>query len=245
MFSFFKNKTISKPAINLLSVDIHSHLIPGIDDGSQSMEESMVLLKALKAQGYQKVITTPHIMYDSYNNTKSSILQGLDSLQEEAKKNNIDICIEAASEYYLDEGLLALIKSRDVLLIAEKYLLFETSYTHRPLQLEDIIFEISAAGYVPLLAHPERYRYIKNPDKEYSRLKNLGVEFQINLNSFIGYYGTQAKKNAIFLSKQGMIDFLGSDTHNISQVENLTKVFHSDAYKDIYRHNCIKNETLR
>jgi tyrosine-protein phosphatase YwqE len=112
------------------------------------------------------------------------------------------------------------------------------------MQLEEIIFEILAAGYVPLLAHPERYRYIKNPKEEHSTLKNLGVEFQVSINAFNGYYGTQAKKNALFLSAQGMIDFLGSDTHNMGQVENLVEVFNSHEYKEIYRYNAIKNETL-
>jgi len=250
MFSFFKKKTaiqeddISDVEIKPLTIDLHSHLIPRIDDGSQSMKESITLLKGLKSQGYDKVITTPHVMFDAYGNTKESILQGLDSLREAARMNGVDICIEAAAEYYLDEGLLPLVKRKEILLIAEKYLLFETSYTHRPLQLEEMIFEIFATGYTPLLAHPERYRYIKDPKNEYKTLKNLGVEFQVNINSFNGYYGTQAKNNALFLSNTGMIDFLGSDTHNIKQVENLTEVFQSDDYKRIYKYNTIKNESL-
>jgi len=244
MFSFFKKKTLPEIKVAPLRVDLHSHLIPGIDDGSQSIEESIKLLWALHKHGYRKVITTPHTMFDAYGNTKSSILSGLENLQKKADIYSIDICIEAASEYYLDEGLLPLIKRKEILLISGKYLLFETSYTHRPLQLEEIIFEILAAGYVPLLAHPERYRYIKQPAEEYGALKNLGVEFQVNLNSFNGYYGTQAQKNALFLSQQGMIDFLGSDTHNMHQVENLSLIFKSHDYKEIYRHNTIKNETL-
>jgi len=244
MFSFFKRKSSSKAEVPSLSVDLHSHLIPGIDDGSQSMEESIGLLKELYALGYRKVITTPHIMCDAYGNTKNSILKGLEDLETTADAYGIDMCIEVASEYYLDEGLLPLIKSKELLLIADRYLLFETSYTHRPAHLEEIIFEILAVGYVPLLAHPERYRYIKEPEEEYATLKNLGVEFQVNLNSFNGYYGKQAKKNAFFLSQHGMIDFLGSDTHNMKQLENLSLVFESNAYKEIYKYNTIKNQTL-
>jgi len=245
MFSFFKTKKVdyqNKPSP--LLVDLHSHLIPTIDDGAQSMQESLSLLQALQSQGYIKVITTPHIMYDSYKNTKASILQGLYQLQKEADAQGIIMTIEVAAEYYLDEGLLPLIQSKEVLLIADKYLLFETSYTHRPEQLEEIIFEISTAGYTPLLAHPERYRYIKNQKEEYQVLRELGVEFQVNLNSFNGYYGSQAKKNALFLSEQGWIDFLGSDTHNIKQVENLSIVLESKEYKDIYKNNTIKNRAL-
>jgi len=244
MFPFFKKKISSEVEVSPLRVDLHSHLIPGIDDGSQSIEESIHLLRKLRELGYKKVITTPHIMCDTYGNTKSSILKGLKDLQIAVNKHNIDISIEAASEYYLDEGLLPLIKSKELLLIADRYLLFETSYTHRPAHIEEIIFEILAAGYVPLLAHPERYRYIKKPEEEYGTLKNLGVEFQVNLNSFNGYYGTQAKKNALFLSQHGMIDFLGSDTHNMKHLESLSLVFDSNEYKEIYKHNTIKNKTL-
>jgi len=244
MFSFFKKKTSPKVEVPSLSVDVHSHLIPGIDDGAQSMEESIALLRKLQDLGYKKVITTPHIMCDTYGNTRSSILQGLNDLRKVVDYEGIDICIEAASEYYLDEGFLPLIESKELLLIADKYLLFETSYTHRPVALEETIFEILAAGYVPLLAHPERYRYIKDPKNEYSTLKNLGVEFQVNINSFGGHYGKEAKKNALFLSQHGMIDFLGSDTHNMKHIENLSLVFNSSEYKDIYRLNTIKNQTL-
>jgi tyrosine-protein phosphatase YwqE len=247
MFSFFKKKTSSASSswdVKPLTVDIHSHLIPSIDDGSQSIEESILLIKALMKQGYSKIITTPHIMFDSYRNTQKSILQGLNDLQREVSTQGLNIVIEAGAEYYLDEGLLPLIKRNELLLISNKYLLFETSYTHRPMQLEEIIFEILAAGYIPLLAHPERYRYIKNPKEEYTTLKKLGVEFQVNLNSFNGYYGSQSKKNALFLSKHGMIDFLGSDTHNMKQIENLSKIFKSPEYKEIYKFNIIKNEIL-
>jgi len=244
MLSFFKKRMSSKIEVPPLSVDLHSHLIPAIDDGSQSTEESIKLLRKLHKLGYKKVITTPHIMCDAYGNTKSSILKGLENLQTTVDSYGIDICIEAASEYYLDEGLLPLIKAKELLLIADQYLLFETSYTHRPAQMEEIIFEILAAGYIPLLAHPERYRYITQPEEEYGTLKNLGVEFQVNLNSFNGYYGTQAKKNALFLSQHGMIDFLGSDTHNMKHLENLSLVFGSNEYEEIYRYNTIKNKTL-
>ena len=246
MFSFLKKKIKLKPEqikTMPLLVDVHSHLIPGVDDGSQTIEESILLLRALEKVGYKKVITTPHIMIDAYGNTKTSVLQGLKLLQEEAKKNAINLAIEAAAEYYLDEGLLPLIQKKEILLIQNTYLLFETSYTHRPQQLEEIIFEILAAGYVPLLAHPERYRYITNPE-EFKTFKKLGVEFQININSFNGHYGLHAKKHALFLSKNGLIDFLGSDTHHIKQVLNLSRVFQSDIYQEVYRYNHIKNPTL-
>lgn len=245
MFSFFKKKKKAELPLALPPlVDLHSHLIPGIDDGAQSMEESIILIKALKDLGYQKLITTPHIMFDNYQNTRQTILNGLQKVQEELLIRDIPIELDATAEYYVDEGFINLIQKRELLPIGKKYILFETSYTHRPYQLEEIIFEIEAAGFVPLLAHPERYRYIKNQEEEYAHLKSLSVLFQVNINSLSGYYGSLAQKNALFLSEKGMIDFLGSDTHNIHQVKNLAKVFKSDAYKKVYLNNTIKNGQL-
>ena len=243
IFPFFKKKD-TKESAPRLDIDLHSHLIPGIDDGSQTMEESMLLLKGMSALGYKKVITTPHIMLDAYRNTPETIKEGLNALREAAKEEKIDIEIEAAAEYYLDDGFYALLEKGDMMTIKGEYLLFETSYFAKPLQLEEMIFAISSSGYIPLMAHPERYRYIKDPMKEYSRFKELGVHFQVNLNSFAGHYGKSAKSLAHFLSKEGMIDFLGSDVHHKKQVETLSNVFSSDAYSDIFRNNTILNDTL-
>ncbi len=243
IFSFFKKKDTKKRGPRL-TVDLHSHLIPGIDDGSQSMKESMLLLRGISELGYEKVITTPHIMLDAYRNTPEIIREGLDALRQAAREEKIEIEIEAAAEYYLDDGFYDLLKKGDMMTIKGEYLLFETSYFAKPLQLEEMIFAITSSGYKPLMAHPERDRYIKDPMKEYSRFKELGVLFQVNLNSFAGHYGKSAKALANFLSKEGMIDFLGSDVHHKKQVETLSNVFSLDAYRDIFKHNTILNDTL-
>ena len=242
IFSFFKKK--EKADASRLKVDPHSHLIPGIDDGSQSMEESLSLLKGMEALGYEKVITTPHIMADAYRNTPRIISEGLSALREAALKEGISIEIEAAAEYYLDDGFEDLLQKGEMMTLKGEYILFETSYFAKPLQLEDMIFAITSSGYKPMMAHPERYRYVKDPLKEYSRFKELGVLFQVNLNSFGGHYGRDAKRKADFLSREGMIDFLGSDVHHKKQVETLAGVFTSDAYENIFKHNTIRNSVL-
>ncbi len=243
IFPFFK-KSEEKKTFPRLRVDLHSHLIPGIDDGSQSMEESLTLLKGMERLGYEKVITTPHIMMDAYRNTPQNIRSGLKSLRQAAETEGIELKIEAAAEYYLDDGFYDLIQNSEMLTIKGNYLLFETSYMSKPIQLEEMIFEIAARGYKPLMAHPERYRYVKNPKKEYARLKDLGVMFQVNLNSFGGHYGKSAKVLAHFLSKEGMIDFLGSDVHHINQVETLSHLLLSDIYSEICTSNTIRNSEL-
>jgi len=243
IFSFF-NKPKEKTRGPVLKVDLHSHFIPGIDDGSKSMTESLILLRSMEALGYEKVITTPHIMVDVYRNTPKIIKEGLTSLRKAAQAEGIKLKIQAAAEYYLDEGFYDHLHSDEVMTIKNKYLLFETSYVSKPLQLEEMIFEITTSGYIPIMAHPERYRYINDPVKEYSRFKDLGVMFQLDINSLGGHYGKDAKKKAEILSKNGMIDFLGSDIHHHKQTQFLDEVFYSEEYAKVWENNTILNHEL-
>jgi len=243
MFSFFKKKYVPQRG-PVLNVDLHSHFIPGIDDGAQNMEESIALIRGMAKLGYAKVITTPHIMVDAYRNTPEIIKEGLADLRRRIAYEGMTIEIDAAAEYYLDDGFLTLLEKGDLMPVNNKYLLFETSYISKPLQIEEMIFEIGSAGYIPLMAHPERYRYIKNPEKEYRRFKDLGVMFQVNLNSFGGHYGKSAKALAHSLHKKGMISFLGSDVHHTKQIETLSEVFQSEVYSDIFKKNTILNDLL-
>ena len=227
-----------------LKIDLHSHLIPGIDDGSKTMEESLEMLRAMQALGYEKMITTPHVMSDAYQNSTQTIVDGVRSLREAALADGIEIEIEAAAEYYLDEELITRLERGDILTINDEYLLFETSYISKPLNFEEIVYEIQAKGYKALLAHPERYRYIDDPQKEFGRMKELGIFFQLDINSLGGYYGRQAMKHALVLSESGTIDFLGSDIHRIRQVGFLEKVFADRKYHTLLQNNRIMNETL-
>ncbi|MEA3490836.1 MAG: CpsB/CapC family capsule biosynthesis tyrosine phosphatase [Campylobacterota bacterium] len=240
---FFKNKT-TKDAVPLLEVDLHSHLIPGIDDGSQNMEESLDILKSMSELGYKKVITTPHVMADTYRNSTETILDGLRSLREEVSKAGVDIEIEVAAEYYLDEELTERLKNDDILTIGDGYLLFETSYVSKPMNFEETVFEIGTKGYKPLLAHPERYRYITDPKEMYSQMRDLGIFFQLDINSLGGHYGKQAFELAKFLTESGMIDFIGSDIHHKKQVSYLKEVFRSKYYLEVWKKSEIKNNFL-
>jgi len=236
-----KKKRVSQYS---LDVDIHSHILPGIDDGSGSLEESLEMLKSFKEAGYSKLIATPHVMVDVYRNTPAIVNEKLKLLKAEVKKNGIDIELEAAAEYYLDDGFLEHLNSGNLLTFGDDYLLFETSYMDRPINLEDMIFEIQAAGYKPVFAHPERYRYINNLEQEYRRLKDLGLYFQVNLNSLIGGYGKSAKQKAEFLVKNGMVSFLGSDAHGLKHIEGVKKVKSLDIFDEIFKNNTILNGNL-
>lgn len=241
LLSIFQRKKVIDTS---LWVDVHSHLIPGIDDGASDIEESMKLIHALVALGYNKIITTPHIMHGQYANTPTNIKIGLELLKQRIYDEKIDVKIEAAAEYYLDEGFLNHLFGNDILTIDGSYILFETSYSLKPLYFESMVYEMSASGYKPLLAHPERYRYIRDYSKDYIALKEMGIYFQVNINSFGGHYGKDAQKKALFLSKHGMIDVLGTDAHHIKQLESIKNLKNKRVYLDIFKRNKILNNTF-
>ncbi|MEA1918980.1 MAG: CpsB/CapC family capsule biosynthesis tyrosine phosphatase, partial [Campylobacterota bacterium] len=237
---------VSKPehSYEAIRVDLHSHLIPGIDDGAQNVSESIELVRALKNLGYTKLITTPHTMLQRYPNTSQSILEGFDILKDALLKENIDIDIEVASEYYLDEHLMDLLEKRDVLTFGDNYLLFEMSYINHPVNYEEMIQKMIDYGYKPVLAHPERYLYLGRNFDKYISLRILGVYLQLNINSIAGYYSAEVQQNARRLIDEGMVSFLGSDTHRLRHCETLETVLFSYEYQEIMKKNIILNNTL-
>jgi tyrosine-protein phosphatase YwqE len=193
--------------------DIHSHLIPEIDDGVKTPEESADMLRAFVKLGYKKVITTPHVMGDYYKNTPEIILAGLEKLRQLVAHENIPIAVEAAAEYYIDELFAEKLASKKILVIQEKFLLFEISYMNPPENLSRLIFDMGTSGYTPLMAHPERYPFWYSKFEEYHKLKEQGVLFQVNIGSLAGYYGLLPKKIAERMIDENLVDFIGSDLH--------------------------------
>jgi protein-tyrosine phosphatase len=245
MINIFKTLFSSTPKETpAITTDLHSHLIPGIDDGSKSMEDSIAMIRAFAAQGYTKLITTPHIMSHRYPNTRAIIEEGLAALKKELQERAIAIEIEAASEYYLDETVMALVDKRDIMTFGDNLMLFEMSYVQPLHFLEEMLFEIKVAGYKPVLAHPERYLYMHEDFSRYERLKEMGLLFQVNIPSFGSYYSSSIEKTANKIAEAGMIDFLGSDAHKIAHLEALKQVKAEKAYARIFENNTILNSTL-
>ncbi|MCS6821526.1 MAG: capsular biosynthesis protein [Microscillaceae bacterium] len=197
-----------------ITTDVHSHLLPGIDDGSKTLEESLTLIKNLQALGYKKVITTPHVMGDAYRNTPEVILGKLAELRAYLAENQTDIEIEAAAEYYLDAWFMDKLANNEKLLtFGKKYLLFETGFLNKPQMFFTQIFKIQSEGYIPVFAHPERYEYVYDDFALLEQLAERGVLLQININSLTGYYGKMAQKTAEKLIDLKMVSFVGSDCH--------------------------------
>lgn len=228
MFSFFFKKKKFNPAP--FRADIHSHLIPAIDDGVISLENAREVILKLQESGYKKLITTPHIISDTYKNTPEIILGGLKELHLFLQKNNIDIKVEAAAEYYLDTWLINEVNDGKALLtFGDKYLLFEMNYVTEPYQLNDFIFSLTTKGYKPILAHPERYQFMTLEKAE--DLRQRGVLLQLNILSFIGFYSKPVQSMANKLVDNGMADFLGSDCHNLRQAALIPEVFKNKYFK--------------
>ncbi|WP_373511127.1 tyrosine-protein phosphatase [Persicitalea sp.] len=220
--SFFK-KGATVSALRDLKVDMHSHLIPGIDDGSPDIATSLELLRGLWQVGYEKIIITPHIYRDLYPNDSESIKVGLKALTDAMEEQGIEITVEAAAEYYIDRHFESLIESDDVLSFGKKrYVLIEMSFVSISPNLENVVFSLVARGYQPILAHPERYNYLTNQLVFYRRLTNLGCLLQINLLSLVGYYGKSVQNWALALLKAGLISFLGTDLHHRQHLALLT-----------------------
>lgn len=221
MFSFFKKRS-SSIDLSAIATDMHSHLIPSIDDGSDNVETSVGFIKALEDIGYSRIITTPHIIWDMYRNTPETINEGHDRLKAGLAAEQMNIPTRAAAEYYMDEYFETLINSGAPLLtIKDNMVLVEISFSSAPLNFRDMLFTMQMKGYQPVLAHPERYLYLAQDKMVFDELKDMGILFQMNILSVANYYGKTAAELAHYLIKKGYIDLIGTDLHHFRHLEVL------------------------
>lgn len=218
---------------------MHSHLIPGIDDGSDSLETSMNLIKGMVDLGYSKIITTPHIQGEFYKNTPEIILGGLEKVKREMKKQFIHVDIEAAAEYLIDDKFEEKYNTGKLLTFGDNYLLIEFSYFNEHPNWKKYLFDLQVEGYKVILAHPERYSYWFRTPQKFEEVKDRGVLFQLNLLSLTGYYTAEVKKVAEKLIDSGMYDLIGTDLHN-----NIYMQWAQSARSEVYLQKAIDSGTL-
>ncbi|MDX1445554.1 tyrosine-protein phosphatase [Lishizhenia sp.] len=222
MFSLFKKKEAKTPVdLSRLGIDVHSHLIPGVDDGAQNVDASIGMLTKFKELGYDRIITTPHVYTDLYPNTTKSITDAYNVLLDELEKTNLDIQVEVAAEYFFDETFIERIDNDDVLTWAGNHVLFEFSFTNEPMGIDALIFQLQTKGYTPVLAHFERYLYYHGSVEKARELREKGVLIQVNLNSLTGHYGPHIKKQAELLIDNKLVDLAGTDCHRIEHLKLL------------------------
>lgn len=241
ILELLRNK-LSKPIISdfsTLKTDIHSHLVPKLDDGSDSMETSLLLIKGLVDLGYEKIITTPHIRPEYFPNTPATISNGFEELKKAVKKENIQVGLECAAEYFIDYEFLDKMEKDELLTFSGNHLLIEVSTYSPPPNLKETIFQLRLQGYRPVLAHPERYTFYTV--EELKKLKELGCVLQVNIMSLMGHYGRKVRDLAFKLIKVGAVDLLGSDMHHVRHLEILRKTTSNGTIMNMIAANNFRN----
>lgn len=232
MFGLFKSSKVNID-LSFIGVDMHNHLLPALDDGLQTMDETVAYIKELQGFGYEKIICTPHVLSSVHNNSPETILPRLEEVRAALIENNVNIKIDAAAEYMIDHEFEQKIQSGQKLLTLHKnFILVEMSYLAASPNLEQVIFDLRVAGLQPVLAHPERYNFYHQQFNQYHKLRDAGCWFQVNLLSLSGYYGKHIKKVAEKLISEKMIELIGTDMHHANHL-NATKEFISS--KEFYK----------
>jgi len=227
-----------------IKVDIHSHLLPNIDDGVKSFEDSIFCINGLVERGIKKIIVTPHVSHNYFNNSSESIKDSFVFLLQEVKGRNIDVELELGAEYQIDEAFEKKLQLGDLLSFGNKYVLIEFSYHSPPPDLNSIIYELSVAGYNIILAHPERYEYYHNNLKLYEDLKNRDVLFQLNIVSLSNFYNNNIRKIGEKLIKNGLIDFIGTDIHSKKYFNFLDNALKKKYFAALLKSDKLKNNML-
>lgn len=233
LFNFFKRKEKPEPQKLFYSTDIHSHVLPGIDDGSPNTDVSIALLEAMKSWGIDSIIATPHIAEESFENTPQTIKKAYDKLSVRMLDMGVDMNVKFSAEYRIDNRFRKMFEDDELIIIPNDYLLIENSFVQPPIDLKNIIYELQLKDIKPVLAHPERYGYYQRKKEIYEELYESGCEFQINLLSLAGYYGDREKETALWLANKGYISFVGTDLHHFGHVEMINKFLRSKEYPSI------------
>lgn len=244
---FFGKKKSSSGTLDLswLNADMHSHLVPGIDDGAQDLETSLQLIRGLAGYGYKKLITTPHVLWEMYPNTSEKILNGIEEVKKAAAEEGINVELAAAAEYYADDHLESELKNKVPLLpISKNMVLIEFSMVLAQMDIQQILFEVQLQGYQPIIAHPERYIYLQQRKSFYDELKDSGCLFQMNLLSLTGYYGKGVQELAEYLIKKEYYNLCGTDLHNERHLHFLQKLSSSSQLEKLKDSGKIQNHLL-
>lgn len=246
MLGLFKKKEKIKKVATFdysdLMVDMHSHVLPGIDDGAQTPAESIFLIRKMMSLGIKKIIATPHIMVDFYRNNRETITNALDILKAELKKENIDIDISAAAEHYFDETFEKRITDGQLMTMGDNHVLFEFSFINLPPNYIQVVQKLKDLGYRPILAHPERYSYMTL--EQYKNLHDWGCDFQLNTISLTGYYGKDIKTTAEMLVDNNLIDYISSDMHHPRHAGAFGDALHTTYIQKLLFDYPLKNKML-
>lgn len=241
----FNSKKKSFTNFSHIGIDLHSHVLPGLDDGSPSLSESLNMLREMEMMGFRKIITTPHVISDLYPNSREQILGQLYHLLDMIRQENIHIEVEASGEYHMDQDFPGRVEVGEVIPFGKnKYLLIELPFQKPVFPILEILNQTRLSGYEVVIAHPERYVWLMGKRKLYEELKDRGMHFQLNLNSLNGLYGFPAKIAANQLIADGMIEFVGSDAHHAGHLLALQKVLYNRHFEKLVQSGKLLNPSL-
>lgn len=232
LFNIFGGK--SEPQQLFTATDIHCHIVPGVDDGSPDVNTSLELLERMASWGFRRIIATPHMTQDTFENTPDILDPALHDLQEGlAKRSDIKLTVERTAEHRIDDFFVAQLEKGLILPYPDNYILVENSWVQEPWNLDQFIFDLKIKGYKPIMAHPERFSYYQDHTERYNQLHGAGNLFQINLLSLAGYYGKSAKKAAEWLIEKGYADFVGTDLHHHRHADSIEAYLASRDYRKL------------
>ncbi len=243
MFSFFSKKNPTENAFAFLGTDMHAHLVPGVDDGSDSIETSLKLIAGLEHLGFKKLIITPHIYETFYKNSEKTLRKPFDEMNSAlATQSKVETYLSA--EYFVDEAFEKLVANAALIPFPSKHILVEISLVGYNPRLEQIVFDLVTLGYTPILAHPERYLYLSKSLKTFQKLKDMGCEMQCNINSLGGYYGKASEEMGWGLIGAGLVNYLGTDMHHTKHLEFLSNMASQKKIMDKLKRFYWKNSQL-
>lgn len=237
-------------------IDFHTHIIPQIDDGSRNVEETFALLREAEIAGFDRIISTSHYLSGEYEKNENERSQLLNAINQTAKQVGININLYLGSEIYADTNIIDFLQESKASSINNtRYVLFELSLQYKPLNVKEMVYKLLERKYKPILAHPERYEYVQEDISFIQELYDMGVLCQANYGSFIGWYGTSAKKIAKKLLEEDMIQFLGSDVHRQNSIypeipkciKEIKKIISEEKFKELSEYNAekvLRNERI-
>lgn len=232
-----------------LKADVHSHLLPNIDDGAKDLDESLKIISELSQMGFQKLILTPHVMDRYYPNSNRKIHQRFNILKEAVVLHQIPVALEIAAEYYLDESFLKELMSTNELLSFsgaqnKKYLLFEMAHVKPPIFFFEAVKIMIGKGYIPVLAHPEKYPYLHKNIKLLFEIHEKGVLFQTNISSFSNDSPREVREFVEYLSNAMLISFMGTDCHNTKNLAPLAEAMQKQTFQTALQKESLLNNSL-
>lgn len=243
LFNFFKSKGNSESRL-FYRTEIHCHIMPGVDHGASTVNDSLELIEAERRWGIDRFILTSHVTEDTFENNPETLAEGFARLKEGVDKVEMPVRMAYSAEYRLDTLFMEQLRQNRIVPMPGNYLLVENSYIQEPMGLDNLLFDLKVKGYKVIMAHPERFPYYHGNASRYEQLHSAGNLFQVNLLSLAGFFGKDAKKVAEWMAKQGMVDFLGSDVHHMRHVEAIDAYLKSSDYRKLlpYLKKTVKND---